>query len=142
MHGSGYVPINFYPCTIADKISTMRGATVGNPSPELPPGNVTTTEAPDQVGGDVVVSDGLWSDVRGCYATNGTANGKTQYLRETDFGCIYYIFWSPETTGWQLWSQCGNTEAALIANNPTDVGDHVPLIGWQFGYVFENGSCD
>jgi hypothetical protein len=53
VQGSGYVPINFYPCTISDKIATMRAVTASNPAPELPDNDdgdnvvvTTTTAAP------------------------------------------------------------------------------------------------
>ena len=137
MQGSGYVPINFYPCTISDKVATMRGATLLNPSPEPP---VTTTEGPTD-GPDLIITGGLFPEFRGCYSVDGAINGKTRYRRE-DFAadCSYYIFWS--NFAWEIWSQCGNDQPSRLLGHPVDVGDAAPTGGWPLEIIVDYGSCD
>jgi len=67
VQGSGYIPINFYPCTISDKIATMRAVTANNPAPGLGDDNVavtTTTEEPVLTDPPALsLSGGLWGVV-------------------------------------------------------------------------------
>jgi hypothetical protein len=134
IQGSGYVPINFYPCTISDKISQIRQRTIDPDGDGGGGGGTTTTLFPTT---GYSVEGGIWSEPRvGCYRFAGTLLGTKVYQKSIegpDGLCVYQIYYNG--LDWVINSTCesqGSTEWSTV--RPETGDDEPPLTGWSNGY--------
>lgn len=102
VQGSGYVPINFYPCTISDKIATMRAVTANNPAPELPDDGdgdnvvvTTTTSDPSYDPPALSLSGNLFGNVPPCLTKYESSLDATGGCSIDDGGKFVYSHRTP-----------------------------------------------
>ena len=137
--GSGYVPVNFYPCTITAKIGVManvyRSLNWPQGEGETP---VTTTLEPSNE--NILVTEGYWNDPRGCYVLNelGTINGKKvwDYVSDIEYEAGFPVTFriSHDGSKWTMVDDWYGTVWATVVTN-----SDIPAVNWSNDYVVSQG---